>query len=214
MFARLTGKIDEITSNAVIVDVGGVGYFVTCSGRTLAQLGSPGDFVRLYIETQVREDAINLYGFADADEQAWFKLLTTVQGVGARVGMAILSVCSGAQIAAGIASQDKGVFTAADGVGPKLGTRIVTELKDKIPESMMMGAAVLPTKKGAKIVAGPMTGTPVSTTDADAVSALVNLGYTRVDAFSAIMRIRAAAETDMAVGDLIRLGLSELSKVA
>ena len=221
MFARLTGKIDSILENAVIIDVHGVGYLVTCSARTLSRMGGEGEFLRLHIETQVREDAINLYGFMDAEEQAWFRLLTTVQGVGARVGMAILGACSPSQIATAIAAQDKTALTRADGVGPKLATRIVTELKDKVANMALAGAAFLPTSpsgdkdvssKGA--AARKAATAPQSSDESDAVSALVNLGYARADAFTAVMQAKAEADSagnPMNMQDLIRAALSRLA---
>jgi holliday junction DNA helicase RuvA len=210
MFAKLTGTIDTRYTNAVIIDVGGVGYLVTCSSRTLAALGPAGTPARLHIETQVREDAINLFGFADVTEQSWFRTLITVQGVGARVAMNILSVCSPHEVHMAIAAQDKTVLTQADGVGPKLAVRILTELKDKVPEfnvgQSRTPAPAIP-KAGAQ---GPATA------DNDAVSALVNLGYNRAEAFTAVMRARTVLEQDNkkpdSVSDLIRLSLADLGQ--
>src|SRR5580693_936346 len=131
MIGKLSGTIDNIMGSQVILDVNGVGYVLTCSARTLRRLGPPKSAAALLIETHVREDAINLYGFADADEQGWFRLLTTVQGVGAKVALALLSAAEPEELAQIIAAQDKTALTKADGVGPKLALRIVTELKDK-----------------------------------------------------------------------------------
>lgn len=218
MFARLTGTVEYFGDSAVVLDVNGVGYLVACSARTRAQL-QPGQVARLFIETHVREDAINLYGFADTGEQAWFKLLTTVQGVGAKVGMAILSTLSPSEMATAIAAQDKAMFTRADGVGPKLGVRIVTELKDKIPESFMTFATgniaaikpkggVRPSNAGDEMVTG-------GSIDADAISGLVNLGYNRAEAFAAVMKVKSVAGDaayNLNVGDIIRLALGELAR--
>ena len=136
MIGKLSGKIDSVSGSHVIIDVGGVGYVVTCSSRTLRNIGAVGDPATLRIETHVREDAISLFGFADTVEQDWFKLLTTVQGVGAKVALAILGSLSPEQLAQAIAAQDKAVMAQADGVGPKLALRLVTELKDKVPAFM------------------------------------------------------------------------------
>lgn len=215
MFARLTGTIDTIQTNTVILDVHGVGYLVTCSGRTLARLGDAGSMARLHIETQVREDAINLYGFFDAEEQSWFKLLTTVQGVGSRVAMNILTACEPRQLQLAIAAQDRAVLTQAEGVGPKLAARLLTELKDKVADfgsiKIAAGASVL-SPKSAKLagISEPAHGAN------DAISALVNLGYNRAEAFAAVMRARAALEQDNKsadnASDLIRLSLKELGQ--
>jgi Holliday junction DNA helicase RuvA len=157
----------------------------------------------LLIETHVREDAINLYGFADAEEQDWFRLLTTVQGVGARVGLSILSSLSPEQLAQVIAAQDKAAMTQADGVGPKLALRLVTELKDKVPAFMAKPGALV----GAKDTGAVLPHSIAS----DAVSALVNLGYRRAEAFAAVASVthnKANAKLD----EVIRLSLAELSR--
>lgn len=197
MIAKLTGLIDEVGADRLILDVGGVGYLVHCSGRTLARFGpSPKGPVSLLIDTHLREDRIALYGFADAVERDWFRLLTTVQGVGARVALAILSVCAPDQLALAIASSDKAMLTRADGVGPKLGQRICSELKDKIGD-LALGAAL------------PAEGES-DAESRDAVSALINLGYGRSDAFQAVAAARAKSDAAN-VGELIRLGLKELA---
>mgnify|MGYP000913946423 CR=1 FL=1 len=221
MFAKLTGTVDDISAPHIVLDVQGVGYLVAVSARTRGRL-EPGGPARLFIETQVREDAINLYGFYDAEEQAWFRLLTSVQGVGAKVGLSILSTCTPADIALALAAQDKGVLTRADGVGPKLATRIVTELKDKVPDYMMGPGLPTAPKTGSpgKASGGtraPITGGthaadsgPPMGMDTDTISALVNLGYGRAEAFSAVMRVKTthAPET---VGEMIKLSLNELT---
>ncbi len=224
MFARLTGRIDDIMGTTVIVDVGGVGYLVSCSGATRAALPGVGESVRLYIETHVREDAINLYGFINRTEQEWFRLLLTVQGVGARVALNILSACTPDRLALALMSQDKSIVSAADGVGPKLATRILTELKDKVPPTSdfsvsktVMGNETVRQSTNAKTIKSEVSSSHNHETDigADVISALVNLGYTRADAFSAWMRVRDAADVvagDVSVGDYIRLALTELSK--
>ena len=132
MIAKLAGLLDQVTSDGAVIDVGGVGYLVFCSTRTTTQLPPPGGPARLLIETHVREDHIHLYGFIDAVERDWFRLLTTVQGVGARLALALLSAVSPDQLALAILSQDKATLARADGVGPRLAARIANELRDKI----------------------------------------------------------------------------------
>ena len=202
MIGKLSGTIDSIAGSHVILDVNGVGYVVMCSARTLRQIGPVKSAVSLMIETQVREDAINLYGFADVEEQDWFKLLTTVQGVGAKVGLSILGTLSPEQIVAVIASQDKSALTQADGVGPKLALRLVTELKDKVP-AFMAKPIPLPGKGGE----GAGSGTVAS----DAVSALLNLGYRRAEAFAAVASV-SRQNSSAKLDEVIRLSLAELSR--
>jgi len=202
MIGKLSGTIDKVSGSQVILDVNGVGYVVTCSARTLRQIGLEKTAASLLIETQVREDAINLYGFADAEEQDWFNLLTTVQGVGAKVALSILSALAPEQIAQVIAAQDKSALTQADGVGPKLALRLVTELKDKVP-----AFAAKPVPLRGKDAGMPLPSSAAS----DAVSALVNLGYRRAEAFAAVAsagRASPAAKLD----ELIRLSLAELGR--
>ncbi len=204
MIGKLTGTIDSISGIHVLLDVNGVGYVVMCSARTLRQIGPAKTPASLLVETHVREDAINLYGFADAEEQDWFKLLTTVQGVGAKVALSILSTVSPEQLAQVIAAQDKSALTQADGVGPKLALRLVTELKDKVPAFGQPIATI----HGAKAAA---SGSMPNSIASDAVSALVNLGYRRAEAFGAVAaagRNNPQAKLD----ELIRMSLSELSR--
>lgn len=207
MIAKLTGILDSTASDSLIINVNGVGYQVFASGRTLARIGNAGDPVSLLIDTHVREDHIHLYGFADAAEQEWCRLLTSVQGVGMRVGLAILSACAPEQLAFAIAAQDATTLRQADGVGPKLATRIVTELKDKAAK-MDLSAA-----KGKKAVAvkGTAPANPTVDIDSDAVSALVNLGYARTEAYTAVLQARQKANDNDNLQDLIRLALKELS---
>jgi Holliday junction DNA helicase RuvA len=203
MIGKLSGTIDSLNGAEVILDVGGVGYVVTCSARTLRQLGANGAAATLRIETQVREDAISLFGFIDAEEQDWFNLLTTVQGVGAKVALSILGAVSPEQLAQVIAAQDKTALTQADGVGPKLALRLVTELKDKVPAFTGRIASI----SGA----APVGASAPNSIASDAVSALINLGYRRAEAFGAIAsasRAHPAARLD----ELIRLGLAELGR--
>ncbi len=184
MIAKLTGRLDSSGADHAIIDVGGVGYLVFCSARTLSRLASGADTgsgaVSVLVDTHVREDAITLYGFAEAGERDWFRLLITVQGVGARVANALLSVLSPEDLTRTIAAQDKTALTRADGVGPKLASRILSELKDKVG-----GIALGRATQGAATPAG--ASVPESGALGDAVSALVNLGYGRTEAFGAVM---------------------------
>ena len=201
MIAKLSGTLDSIGDGYAIIDVGGVGYLVFCASRTLARLPAPGGTASLLIETHVREDHIHLYGFADDAERAWFRLVTTVQGVGAKIGLAILSVLGPDDLARAIAAQDKTSVSRANGVGAKLAGRIVSELKDKVP-----GLDSLPTAS-ANIAGAPAVGVGAAS---DAVSALVNLGYRRLDAFGAVNSAQKELGPDAAVAELIRAGLKEL----
>ena len=205
MIAKLTGIIDTITQGALILDVQGVGYLVQASNRTLSRIGGKGAPASLLIETVIREDAFTLFGFADQAEQEWFKLLTSVQGVGAKAGLAILSVNTPDKIALAIAAQDKAAIQAADGVGPKLATRILTELKDK--------AANIDLSPAANAVTYDEIAADEPAADAgldnDAISALVNLGYARSDAYTAVTKAKAQANDNLQ--ELIRLALKELS---
>ncbi len=208
MIGKLTGIIDSFAENHLVLDVQGVGYLVHASRRTLARIGQKGDPASLLIDTHVREDNISLFGFADAAEQRWFRLLTSVQGVGAKVGLSILSACPPENLAMIIASQDKAAITQADGVGPKLGLRILTELKDKVADK---GLAFIPSpsreREGPAKREGEGGGGNVNT---DAVSALVNLGYGRTEAFTAVAHA-AQKSNDNNLQSLIRLALKELS---
>lgn len=205
MIAKLNGRVDSLGDDWAIVDVGGVGYLAFCSGRTLGQLGT-GEVVSLLIETHVREDHIHLYGFATIAERDWFRLLTTVQGVGAKVGLGILSSLTSDDLLHAIAAGDKAAITRANGVGPKLAVRILTELKDKIG-GLALGRAALgaPSGGGATVVDAAMRA-EIS----DAVSALVNLGYSPSDALGAVSRAAADMGDDAPVENLIRAGLMVL----
>ncbi len=197
MIARLRGNVDAIEDGRCIMDVGGVGYLVFCSSRTLGELPNEG-IATLLIETQVREDAISLYGFATGAERDWFRLLTTVQGVGAKVGLALLSALSPDQLIAAIASGDKSALTRTPGVGPKLAIRICTELREK--------AGVMPGGGTAAIVFAPKGAMT------DALSALTNLGYRRAEAEAALERAGVEHGPDAALDVLIRAGLKALAK--
>ena len=205
MIAKLSGILDQIGPEGAVIDVGGVGYLVFCSGRTLGRLPPPGGAARVLVETHVREDHIHLYGFVDAAERDWFRLLTTVQGVGARLALAILSVVGPDELTLTIVAQDKATLARADGVGPKLAARIVNELRDKVGGvalAAVNGAAPAPQ---AAVEPGP-TG--------DAVSALVNLGYRRAEAFGAVAAASRRLGDGAKVDALIRAGLQELAQDA
>lgn len=203
MISKLTGVIDSVDADSAVVDVNGVGYQVFCSRRTLGKLPPRGGNASVLVETTVREDRIVLYGFSDKLERDWYKLLTTVQGVGAKVALSILSVLTPDEIAQAIAAQDKTMVSRADGVGPKLAMRLVNELKDRIADMAPSPAAALPS--GATARGGDAGGT------GDAVSALVNLGYGRAEAFGAVARASAKLGGDAKVEALVRAGLKELA---
>ena len=207
MIGKLTGTIDSFSGSHVILDVNGVGYVVTCSSRTLRQMGpvkSAGD--HLLIETHVREDAINLYGFADTEEQDWFKLLTTVQGVGAKVALSILGSLAPEQLAQVIAAQDKAAMTQADGVGPKLALRLVTELKDKVP-AFMASPIPLHGAKGKRSGSVAKFCLPAMRFRHSSISATAVL-----EAFAAVATVSRQNPSAKLDGGVIRLSLAELSR--
>ncbi len=203
MIAKLKGQVDSVGASHVVLDVGGVGYLVFCPLPTIAELPAPGATATLLIDTHVREDHIHLYGFADTLERDWFRLLQTVQGVGARVALGILSALGPAQLAQAIAAQDKAPLTKASGVGGKLGARIVAELRDKVPALVEVLSAAGAADGVRTGLLGPMAE--------DAVSALVNLGYGRVDAFGAVSAAAQALGDNARVETLIRSSLRELA---
>ena len=204
MIAKLTGVLDSTGEDWVVIDTNGVGYLIFCSTRTLINFPSCGEIVSLIIETHIREDHIHLYGFLDQAERDWFRLLTSVQGVGAKVGLGILSVLSPAELLDAILSEDKGMITRAPGVGPKLATRLLSELKDK--------TGGLPTSAFPSATASAASGKGASSAAFDdAVSALVNLGYQRSAAFSAVSSAINTSSEAAPVEDLIRAGLRELT---
>jgi Holliday junction DNA helicase RuvA len=203
MIAKLRGLLDHVGEEDAVVDVGGVGYLVFASRRTLERLPAAGSEVEFLIETHVREDHIHLYGFTSMAERAWFRLLLTVQGVGAKVALAILGVLSTDDLANAIAAQDKAMVGQAPGVGPKLAGRIVAELKDKA--GAIGGDPVVGEIAAA---AGGGAGTP----SADAISALINLGYKRGEAAAAIARASQKLGEDAGVGALVTDGLKELAR--
>jgi len=207
MIAKLRGIVDSIGEDWTVIDVGGVGYLVFCSGRTLSRL-SAGDAVALEIETHVREDHIHLYGFFEMAERDWFRIMTTVQGVGAKVALALLSVLGADELLQAIASGDKSAITKAPGVGPKLATRILNELKDKVGTIALGPSTGGPGTVTAPAANGVLAG---SSNLSDATSALVNLGYNPSEALGAVSRVAGELGDDADVEALIRGGLRELA---
>ncbi len=216
MIAKLRGLVDTIGEDYCIVDVNGVGYLVFVSAKTIAKL-AVGIEASLLIETVVREDSITLFGFADALEKEWFNTLTKVQGVGAKVCLSILSALSPMQLAQAVSAQDKASFTRANGVGPKLAARIVTELKDKV---VMVPVAEFAKEVNMNLSVNEQTenyqDALVSRADdpskmEDAISALVNLGYQRLEAYRAV-NLALNNNPDADVSELIKLSLKEFAK--
>ncbi len=205
MIGKLKGTLDEIAEDHVVLDVQGVGYVAYCSGRTLSKLGSAGEAAVLYIETYVREDVIRLYGFSGKLEREWFRLLQSVQGVGAKVALAVLSTLSPGDLANAIALQDKTAVARAPGIGPKVASRILSELRNKAPalSGEAGGTIGLKQELGEGVAAAPVT---------DAVSALTNLGYSRDQASNAVAAALKTAGDGADSARLIRLGLKELAR--
>jgi Holliday junction DNA helicase RuvA len=204
MIGKLKGLVDGFGDDFAHIDVGGVVYEVFCSTKTLQALPRVGEATVVFIEMIVREDMIRLYGFATEVEKVWFRTLMTVQGVGARVALGVLSALTPGEISSAIALQDKAMIGRANGVGPKLAIRIVTELKGKVPAIGAIEAGVL----GLQTALGE--GLARSNV-ADAVSALSNLGYSSAQASGAVARVISKEGDDVATERLIRLGLRELS---
>ncbi len=200
MIAKLTGLLDSLGDGWAVIDVSGVGYLVFCSARTLGRLPSVGGQASLSIETNVREDHIHLYGFGDEAERDWFRMLTTVQGVGAKVALGLLSVMAPVELATAIAAQDRAMLTRAPGVGAKLAARLLVELKDRAAELTVVRRVDF--GAGADGDDGAMD---------DAISALVNLGYRRTEAFGAVSEASRSLGGDAPVEALVRAGLKELS---
>ncbi|WP_181703082.1 Holliday junction branch migration protein RuvA [Chthonobacter albigriseus] len=205
MIGKLKGVVDSFGDDWVILDVHGVGYQAFCSARTLQRLPKAGESAVLSIETYVREDMIRLYGFANDIEREWFRLLMTVQGVGAKVALAVLSVLDPGALATAIALKDLTAISRAPGVGKRVAERIATELKDKAPAFADADPSVLRTAQdiGEARLSGPI---------AEAVSALVNLGYAQLQAAAAVTTAAKAAGEDISTEKLIRLGLKELAR--
>lgn len=205
MIGKLKGTIDEIGEDHVVLDVHGVGYVAHCSARTLGRLGSAGEAAALFIETYVREDQFRLFGFLTALEREWFRLLQSVQGVGSKVALAVLSTLTPGELANAIALQDKTAVSRAPGVGPKVAVRIITELRNKAPAFAGEASAAIGLKQeiGEGVASAPV---------ADAVSALTNLGYSRDQAANAVAAALKNGGEGADSAKLIRLGLKELSR--
>ncbi len=200
MIAKLRGHIDSVGEDWVIIDVSGVGYLLYCPARTLRSLPDIGELTELYVETHVREDHIHLYGFSISTDRDWFSLLQTVQGVGARVALGVLSVLGPDDLSQAIAARDRAPLTRANGIGPKVADRILAELKDKVGELPM-------TSDTQRLMSvGPSDGTKT----ADAISVLVNLGYGRTEAIKAVGAAGLALPVDSDLAALVRAGLKEL----
>ena len=202
MIAQLRGSIVRIDDNMAIIDVGGVGYAVTVSGKTQAGLSVGGGEMTLLTDMVVREDSMTLFGFVDASERDAFRLLVTVQGVGAKAAMAILSVLTPDDLAGAIMAGDKAMVARADGVGPKLALRVVNELAEKIGALPISGAA------SSAVAVGGAAGSVA----ADAMSALVNLGYGRAEAHAALQRARSAGVAEDDLSALIAAALQEMGQ--
>jgi len=200
VIAKLKGVVDSTGEDWAVIDVSGVGYLVFCSGRTLARL-TVGEAVSLLVETHVREDRIHLYGFGEVTERDWFRLLTTVQGVGAKVALGILTVLGADELIQAIAAADRAAVMRASGVGTKLAGRILSELKDRVDALALGPAAAAGAGDGKSGLGGPA---------ADAVSALVNLGYAPSEALVAVSHAGGRLGSKAPVEALIRDGLTEL----
>ncbi len=201
MIGKLKGLVDDTGTDWAIIDVNGVGYEVHCSPRTLAGLPSKGELTELHIETHVRETEFRLFAFTSKMEREWFRLLQTVQGVGAKVALAVLGTMSPHDLANAIAMRDKAAITKTPGVGPRVAQRLLIELKDKVPDLGPVGAGPM------EVGAGPVEGAAA----ADAVSALTNLGYAPAQASDAILTASREAGEDATAQQLIRLGLKALA---
>ncbi|MBW8270047.1 Holliday junction branch migration protein RuvA [Caldovatus aquaticus] len=204
MIGKLTGRLDGVVEGGCILDVGGVGYLLSCSSRTIAALPPPPATGTVLVETQVREDAIVLYGFAEESERACFRALTRVQGVGPTLALAVLSALSPDELAQAIRTGDKASLGRAKGVGPKLASRLLTELRD--------WAGAQARGRGPGIGAGGPAGPEMAPgVEADAVSALLNLGWKRPEAAAAVARAIGRLGEDAPLASVIRDSLKELS---
>lgn len=201
MIGKLKGIIDTVDEDHIILDVAGVGYIVFASSKTISQLGAVGEAASFLIETHIREDHFHLYGFPTTQEKKWFKILLNVQGVGAKLALSVLSAYGPQELTQIIAAQDKAMFAKVSGVGPKLATRLTTELKDKVGT---ISDEFLTSSNVTQLETSAADGTK-----SDAVSALTNLGITKMDAFIAVNKI---ANDDMSVEEIIASALREVGK--
>jgi holliday junction DNA helicase RuvA len=209
MIGKLTGIVDHKAQGMVLLDVNGVGYEIHCSDRTLAELPGVGERVALFTELLVREDLLQLFGFRTAYDRQWHRLLISVQGVGAKAAMAVLGTLGAEGVARAIALGDAAAVKAAPGVGPKLASRVVNELKDKAPGVMAMGGEVIEAIGDAPVMAVPVTAPAASSSaQAEALSALRNLGYAPADAAQAVAQAAgedAGADTPALIRAALRL---------
>lgn len=202
MISKLTGILDSTYDTSAVIDVQGVGYHVFCSQRTLTQLGKPGESLSLFTDMIVREDFMQLYGFKTSEEREWFRLFLSVQGVGMKVALAILSIADSEQFSQAIFLQDKTFFAQAEGVGPKLAMRLVHELKDKVNKHFSLSGLAM------------ATDMPLSThVSQDTLSALTNLGYKQMEAQEALNFAQQKAGKDATVEELIRISLTKLARI-
>lgn len=199
MIAKLKGLLDSFSADHAVIDVNGVGYFVLASSRTITALGGIGNPVVVHTEMQVSQDDIRLIGFASVEERDWFRLLTSVQGVGSRVALAILSALSSDELHRAVASGDKAMVARANGVGPKLAQRIVNELKDKAGGVILGSGGALP-------------AAPAGSHSADAVSALLNLGFRPADASAAVAQAETELGPEASFDALVRVALKKSAK--
>jgi Holliday junction DNA helicase RuvA len=224
MIGKLKGVVDAVGPEEVVIDVGGVGYLVACGGRTLARLPAPGETVSLFIETRVREDEIRLFGFMTEEERAWFARLQQIQGVGAKVSLAVLDVLSPGELMNAASIEDQAAVSRAHGVGARLAARIVTELKDKpAPATRFAGragavgkGASRPNGAGVVTAAAIAEARPASDDEyrlrADAVSALVNLGLNEPDVRAAVTNARTRFDALPSLDALVKAALKEIGR--
>ncbi|MGD2133013.1 MAG: Holliday junction branch migration protein RuvA [Maricaulaceae bacterium] len=217
MIGKLKGLVDCVGAEEAVIDVHGVGYLVACGARTLQRIPAPGQEVSIFVETHVREDHIKLFGFLSEEERAWFVRLQVIQGVGAKVALAILDVMSPPDIMNAAALEDASSFARANGVGPRLASRIVTELKDKpAPPTRFGGASARPSVAAVAVAAAGGGGAPAGDGEArlraDAVSALVNLGLNEFDVRAAVASARSGFDDAPGVDALVKAALKEMGR--
>lgn len=212
MIGKLRGIVDTIETEFMILDVGGVGYKVLCSAATLRNLPSKNEASTLFIETMVREDAFNLYGFLTQSEQNAFKQLIKVGGVGNKVALSILGSLTPEQIVHAVTMQDKSLFQQVSGVGPKMATRLVNELKDSIT-SDILGSDVAMIPSTPQTTSKDATNSVTATDVQDAISALINLGYQRDIAYKVVTKVNQESDKPLDAGELIRIALKEFATV-
>lgn len=204
MIGKLKGRVDSVEEDGLLLDVNGVCYQVFCAGRTLAALPGAGEAAELIIETHVREDHIHLFGFANATERDWFRLLMTVQGVGVRMALAILNIFSPSELATAIAAKDGKSLQRVSGVGAKLAERLMTELKNKVLAMPTGGVPIAPAARGK------LVGIPPASVHEDALSALLNLGYARAEAYAAVQAAWEKTGQSQDVGKVVSESLRAL----